>query len=209
MAKVGDAMGHDMEQEHYFTAEPASPSGKMEIAARLRGVEYKFFTEAGVFSRFRVDRGTRLLIDALPLPKQGRLLDLGCGYGPVGITAAKEEPELEVIMVDVNRRAVEIAKENARLNGVKVDVRWGEGFAVVPERDFSLIATNPPIRAGKQIIYPLLAEAKEHLAPGGMLCVVIRTKQGASSLEKHLNNHYGRVETIDKGGGYRVFAAHI
>lgn len=209
MAKVGEKMEHHKKQEHYFTEEPASPSSKIEITARLRGTEYRFFTEAGVFSRFKVDRGTRLLIDALPLPKQGKLLDLGCGYGPVGIAAAKEKQELEVIMVDVNRRAVELAKENARLNSVKVDVRWGEGFTNVPERDFSLIATNPPIRAGKQVIYPLLREAKEHLAPGGILCVVIRTKQGASSLENHLNDHYARVETIDKGGGYRVFAAHI
>ena len=206
---MGEA-GKTMEHDHYFTREPQSQSSAREITARLRGVDYRFRTESGVFSRSRADPGTRLLINALTLPKQGRMLDLGCGYGPVGITAAREQPELQVIMVDVNRRAAQLAKANAQLNGVaNVDIRWGEDFSVVQERDFLLIATNPPIRAGKQVIYPLLAKAKEHLAPGGVLCAVIRTKQGAGSLEKHLSTHYARVETIDKGSGYRVFAAHI
>ena len=133
---------------------------------------------------------TRLLIEALPLPSEGRMLDLGCGYGPVGIAAARENPGLEVVMVDINQRAVELAAVNARLNGVvNVDIRQGDGFSVVPEKDFALIASNPPIRAGKQVVYPLLAAAREHLAPDGLLCVVIRTKQGARSLEKIPGRH--------------------
>ncbi|NLK07471.1 MAG: class I SAM-dependent methyltransferase [Firmicutes bacterium] len=200
-------MNRKAKPEHYFSKEPSSPSAQTEITALLRGREYRFLTEAGVFSRLRVDRGTRLLIEALPLPKQGRFLDLGCGYGPVGIAAVGSEPQLDVIMVDVNRRAVDLTKENARLNGVVVDVRWGEDFQVVKERDFSLIAANPPIRAGKQVVYSLLVRAKQHLLPGGVLCVVIRTKQGAKSLKQHLIDNYARVKTIDKGGGYRVFAA--
>ncbi|NMB10736.1 MAG: class I SAM-dependent methyltransferase [Firmicutes bacterium] len=198
-----------MDSEHYFTTKPTSKSDAREIAVNLRGKDYRFTTEAGVFSRSRVDPGTRLLIDALPLPAQGRMLDLGCGYGPVGIVAARERPGLEVIMVDINQRAVEFARINAGLNGVsEVDIRQGEDFAVVPERDFALIATNPPIRAGKRVIYPLLSKAMDHLLPNGTLYVVIRTKQGAGSLERHLITTYSRVETIAKGGGYRVFAAH-
>ncbi|NLY51682.1 MAG: class I SAM-dependent methyltransferase [Firmicutes bacterium] len=199
-----------MGNEHYFTSQPTSKSAAHKITAKLRGKEYQFITEAGVFSRSRVDQGTRLLIEALPLPPEGRMLDLGCGYGPVGIVAAKEEPNLEVVMVDINQRAVEVAAINARLNGAaNIDIRQGDGFSVVPEKDFALIASNPPIRAGKQVVYPLMAAAKEHLAPGGLLCVVIRTKQGARSLEKHLASIYSRVETIAKGGGYRVFAATV
>lgn len=198
-----------MGNEHYFTSRPTSESDPREIVAQLRGKDYRFVTEAGVFSRSKVDRGTRLLIDALPIPSQGRMLDLGCGYGPVGIVAAREQPGLEVVMVDINQRAVELARINAGLNDVPgVDIRHGEGFSMVPERDFTLIASNPPIRAGKQVIYPLLANAKDHLLPNGTLYVVIRTKQGASSLERHLTTIYSRVDTIAKGGGYRVFAAH-
>ena len=198
-----------MGNEHYFTSRPTSESDPREIVAQLRGKDYRFVTEAGVFSRSKVDRGTRLLIDTLPIPSQGRMLDLGCGYGPVGIVAAREQPGLEVVMVDINQRAVELARINAGLNDVPgVDIRHGEGFSMVPERDFTLIASNPPIRAGKQVIYPLLANAKDHLLPNGTLYVVIRTKQGASSLERHLTTIYSRVDTIAKGGGYRVFAAH-
>ena len=199
-----------MGNEHYFTSRPTSESDPREIVAQLRGKDYRFVTEAGVFSRSKVDRGTRLLIDTLPIPSQGRMLDLGCGYGPVGIVAAREQPGLEVVMVDINQRAVELARINAGLNDVPgVDIRHGEGFSMVPERDFTLIASNPPIRAGKQVIYPLLANAKDHLLPNGTLYVVIRTKQGASSLERHLTTIYSRVDTIAKGGGYRVFAAHV
>jgi len=199
-----------MGNEHYFTSQPTSKSAAHKITAKLRGREYEFVTEAGVFSRSRVDQGTRLLVEALPLPSQGKLLDLGCGYGPVGIAAAKEEPALEVVMVDINQRAVEAAVLNASLNGVPhVDIRQGDGFSVVPERDFVVIASNPPIRAGKQVVYPLMAAAKEHLVPGGLLCVVIRTKQGARSLEQYLATIYSRVDTIAKGGGYRVFAAVV
>ncbi|NMB44797.1 MAG: class I SAM-dependent methyltransferase [Firmicutes bacterium] len=198
-------MGH----EHYFSSQPTSEPDTREITATLRGRDYRFVTQAGVFSRSRIDRGTRLLIDALRLPEYGRVLDLGCGYGPVGIVAAREQPQLEVVMVDINQRAVELARANARLNGIsKIDVRHGEDFSVIPEQDFVLIATNPPIRAGKQVIYPLLAEAKDHLLPGGILCLVIRTKQGANSLQKYLLTIYPRVQTIAKGGGYRVFAAY-
>jgi 16S rRNA (guanine1207-N2)-methyltransferase len=198
-----------MGSEHYFTEKPTSQPDAKEITARLRGRDYRFVTEAGVFSRSRVDPGTKILIDVMPLPPRGRVLDLGCGYGPVGIVAAGE-PGLEVVMVDINLRACELARLNAKLNGVdKVDIRHGEGLSVIPERDFTLIASNPPIRAGKQVIYPLLAEAKDHLLPGGILCVVIRTKQGAKSLERHLASVYSRVETITKSGGYRVFAAYV
>lgn len=198
-----------MNNEHYFTPQPTSESASREITTRLRGEEYRFVTEAGVFSRSRIDPGTRLLANSLPLPEQGKMLDLGCGYGPVGIAAAKEQPKLEVVMVDVNQRAAELAKLNARLNGVtNVDVRSGEDFQVAPEQDFVIIATNPPIRAGKRVIYPLLTRAKEHLVPGGILYVVIRTRQGAASMEKHLETTYSRVETIARGSGYRVFAAY-
>ncbi|NLJ25241.1 MAG: class I SAM-dependent methyltransferase [Firmicutes bacterium] len=197
-----------MGSEHYFTEKPTSEPDAREITARLRGKDYRFVTEAGVFSRSRVDPGTELLIDVMPLPAQGRVLDLGCGYGPVGIACAGE-PGLEVVMVDVNLRACELARVNAKLNDVaKVDIRHGDGFSVVHERDFAVVASNPPIRAGKQVIYPLLANAKGHLLPGGVLCVVIRTKQGAKSLERHLATVYSRVETIAKSGGYRVCAAY-
>lgn len=192
--------------EHYFTAAPSSGHDERRLRVRALGVEMEFVTDAGVFSRDGLDAGTRALLEALP-PLSGRVLDLGCGWGALGGVLAKKYPGAAFTLSDVNRRAAELAERNLRLNGVaNARVVVGDGFAAV-EGAFDWIVTNPPIRAGKAVIYALFEQARQFLAPGGALVLVIRTQQGAKSAERFLREHYARVETLDIRGGFRVLLA--
>ncbi|HHX26512.1 MAG TPA: class I SAM-dependent methyltransferase [Firmicutes bacterium] len=191
--------------EHYFTEKPSSERSIKEITIDIRGIPFTFRTDRGVFSRGKLDRGTRLLIEAMNLDGVKRVLDLGCGYGPIGIVAAKLSPESEVIMVDLNERACELAQDNVRLNRLtNAQVLSGNGFQPVAGMKFDLILCNPPIRAGKSVVFPLITEAREFLEPGGCLLVVARTKQGSKSILKHMSEVFDVAREIEKGGGYRV-----
>ena len=137
------------------------------------GQELRCTTDAGVFSRDGLDMGTRVLLEALP-PLQGRVLDLGCGWGPVGVALGRCEPALEILMTDVNARAVELAARNLRANGVQnARAAQSDGFARV-DGDFDAIVLNPSIRTGKAVVYGLFAAAAQRLRPGGEMYVVIR-----------------------------------
>lgn len=199
-------MEYDAEMtEHYFTARPKAAHRPAEVVETLRGRRYVFLTDAGVFSRTRIDPGTRLLIRHLPLPAKGFVLDLGCGYGPIGLVAAAESPEAHVVMVDVNERAVELARRNLARNGVhNAEVIAGDGFAAAGDRRFTLVVSNPPVRAGKRVVYAWIDEAFERLEPGGRLMMVARTSQGAKSLARKIAAVFGAVTERAKGGGYRV-----
>ncbi len=172
------------------------------------GSELIFETDAGVFSKGRVDRGTRELIKAIRLEDGESFLDLGCGWGPVGITMAVSCPRSEVWMVDVNERACELARANARANGAdRAVVVCGDGLLAVDGRKFDVIATNPPIRAGKSVVHRLVEEARDHLKPGGRFYAVARTKQGAGSLRTFIRETFGNADEPEIGGGYRVIRA--
>jgi 16S rRNA (guanine1207-N2)-methyltransferase len=190
--------------DHYYSANPAAAHRRQEFRYTFRGREYRFRTDAGVFSKGHLDRGTRLLMEAMDLDGVERALDLGCGYGVLGIVIAKERPGARVAMVDPNGRAVELAKENAELNGVAVDVRQGEGCAPFAGEKFDYIITNPPIRAGKKVVFDLVDQAYAHLEEGGRFLAVIRTQQGAASLAKKIAEVFGAVTELEKGGGFRV-----
>ena len=167
----------------------------------------RFTTDAGVFSRGELDAGTRILLEALPERMEGRILDLGCGWGPIGISVKKRWPETEVWMADVNLRALEWTRKNAVRNGVPVRCLESDGFSGLAGEMFDAILTNPPIRAGKQVIYQMFADAREHLNPGGSLCLVIRKRQGAESCLKYLKTIYPEAEKLDRSGGFWVLAA--
>ncbi len=194
--------------EHYYTPRPQAPHRPQAVRVRLRGREFEFATDAAVFSRRRVDPGTRLLIEHLPLPVEGDALDLGCGYGPVGIVVAALSPRARVVLVDINERAVELARRNVALNrAANAEVRQGDGFAPVAGERFALIASNPPIRAGKRVVHSWVEQAHAHLIPGGKLLMVARTSQGALSLARHMKDVFGAVREAGKGSGYRVLEA--
>ena len=192
--------------DHYYTANPASAHDERRVALTALGNELVFTTDAGVFSRDGLDKGTEALLNALPVPMEGRVLDLGCGWGPVGVTLGKKYPALEIVMTDINQRAAELARRNLAANGVRAQVVQGDGFAAV-EGSFDAILTNPPIRAGKAVIYALFREARERLNPGGALYIVIRKQQGAPSALKFLREVYDEAEVIDRSGGFHVIRA--
>ena len=188
--------------EHYYTENPNSAHDEWQVDVRALGNDLRFTTDAGVFSRDGLDRGTEVLLNALPEP-HGRVLDLGCGWGAVGVALGKKYPGLEIVMTDINARAVDLARRNLAQNGVRATVVQGDGFEAVTG-SFDLIITNPPIRAGKAVIYGLFDRARDFLAPGGSLYVVIRKQQGAPSALKHLKEAYGDAEIVDREAGFWV-----
>ena len=193
--------------DHYYTESPTSEHDERVVRLTALGNELTFVTDAGVFSRDGLDRGTEALLDALPA-LSGRVLDLGCGWGAVGVALGKQYPALEIVMTDINRRAVELARRNLAQNGVQAEVVQGDGFASVTGA-FDAILTNPPIRAGKAVIYGLFDRARDFLKPGGALYVVIRKQQGAPSALKYLKGIYAEAEVIDRSGGFHVIRARV
>ena len=191
--------------DHYYTENPNSAHDERRIALRALGNDLTFVTDAGVFSRDGLDRGTEVLLEALP-PLEGRVLDLGCGWGAMGVALGKRYPALDIVMTDINSRAVELARRNLAENGVTAAVLQGDGFDAVEGR-FDTIVTNPPIRAGKAVIYGLFARARDYLEPDGALYVVIRKQQGAPSALKYLKEIYSRAETVDRASGFHVLWA--
>ncbi len=193
--------------DHYYTREPQSESRPVECEYDYRGERMRFVTDAGVFSKGEVDTGTRLLLEALPEEMQGDILDLGCGWGVIGISIARKWPEARVTMADVNLRALELSRENAKRNGAAVECIESDGMAALTGRAFDAVITNPPIRAGKQVIYQMFADAAKSLKPGGALYLVIRKQQGAESCIKYLKTLFEEVEKLDKSGGFWVLRA--
>ena len=194
--------------DHYFSMSPESAHRPGECQAVYRGHKLYFETDAGVFSRDGVDKGTALLLDALPDLK-GDVLDIGCGWGAVGISVAKAHPGTRVTMVDINSRAVELSKKNAQRNGVSARALQSDGFSALGEERFSFILTNPPIRAGKQVIYDLFAKSAGHLLPGGSLYLVIRKQQGAPSALTYLSTVFAKAQVKERGGGFWVIRADV
>lgn len=194
--------------DHYYTSRPGAAHDEQQFSFLLRGYELRFYTDAGVFSRDRIDFGSVLLIENMKVAPHARVLDVGCGYGPIGLTAAKLAAQGKVTMIDVNERAVHLARRNAEGNGIKnVDIRASDVYSEVQGETFDVILTNPPIRAGKEIVHRIFTEGYELLAEGGEMWVVIQKKQGAPSALKKLQETYREVEEVDRSKGYSIFRA--
>lgn len=192
--------------EHYFTSDPSAPHKFREITVRALGMTLTMHTDAGVFSSDALDPGSHLLIESLP-ELSGRVADLGCGWGAMGVPLALKNPLAEFTLIDVNQRAVDLARKNIIQNQAKnARAVVGDGLKAL-EGPFQAVITNPPIRAGKQVIYGLFEEAKEKLAPGGKLYIVIRKQQGAPSALKFLQELFGQAQVIERGGGYWIIEA--
>jgi 16S rRNA (guanine1207-N2)-methyltransferase len=194
--------------EHYYTQQPESTARLGLLRTRLRGRPFEFLTSAGVFSRTRVDPGTRLLIESMVLPQQGSVLDLGCGYGPVGIAAATINPDVQVVMVDINERALRLARKNVQRNNVtNVEVRSGWLYQPVGDTKFEAVLSNPPLSAGKPTVSSIVGEAPSHLQDNGSLQVVVRSKTGGSSILREMEATFGNVKVVARRSGYRVLLA--
>ncbi|BES81281.1 class I SAM-dependent methyltransferase [Pyrodictium abyssi] len=195
-----------MTPSHYYR--PRSRRGPRRlISDHLRGVTVEFYVSSDVFSPREVDTGTRLLIEHAEVPEQGTVLDLGCGYGAIGITLAKAYPRLRVVMVDVNPRAVELAKLNARHNRVedRVTVLHGNLYEPVEGRVFDAILSNPPLAAGMATIEEIIRRAPQHIAPGGTLQLVMR--KGANRALDLMKEAFGDARVALRKKGYTILYA--
>jgi len=168
----------------------------------LRGLEFKFVTVSGTFSLSQVDKGTQTLIDNAVVDKGWKILDLGCGWGPVGVTFAKLG--FEVVMTDTNRRACEYAKKNLELNKAKARVFTSNAFEKIKD-EFDTILLNPPQTAGKAVCFGMIEESIGFLKKSGLFQIVARHNKGGKTLSKKMEEIYGNVTDIAKSGGFRVY----
>ncbi|MCU9615238.1 class I SAM-dependent methyltransferase [Caldibacillus lycopersici] len=192
--------------EHYYSNKPQTASNPVVWSYQLKGFSFQFQTDNGVFSKKEVDFGSRLLIETFIDPEiDGPLLDVGCGYGPIGLALAKSYPNRDIHMVDVNERALQLAKANAQTNQItNVMIYESNVFDNVKANSFAAIITNPPIRAGKKIVFEILEKSYEHLSDNGELWVVIQKKQGAPSAKAKMEEIFSEVEVVKKDKGYYI-----
>ncbi|WP_080876148.1 class I SAM-dependent methyltransferase [Oceanobacillus timonensis] len=195
--------------DHYYSKQPQAESIPRHWSFELRGRMFQFTSDVGVFSKNEVDFGSRLLIEAFQEPEvNGSILDVGCGYGPIGLSLASSFPDRCVCMVDVNERAVELAQKNAEINKVSnTTIFQSDLYEQLHEKMFASIVTNPPIRAGKKIVHAILEEAYHYLENHGELWVVIQKKQGAPSAKDKIEAVFGNVEIVTKKKGYFILRA--
>lgn len=188
---------------HYYDQVQSSPHNRKVLSFRFLSVYYQFESDSGVFSKDGLDTGTRILLETLV--KQGlsgKVLDYGCGIGPIGIILKKEFEDLEVEGFDINQRAVDLAIANAKLNAV--DVNFYQSNQIQQDHYYDHIILNPPIRSGKQNIYAMFKDSFEHLNEGGRFWIVIRKSHGALSAIKELESYFTNVRIIHKDKGFFV-----
>ncbi len=203
---MSEKRNHDV--EHYFTATPKSEAKFGMIYTRLRGKTFKFLTASSIFSKKQIDLGTRLLIETMQLPELGAVLDLGCGYGPVGVVAAILNPQLRVIMTDVNIRAIQLARKNLRINEVhNAEVRRGYLYEPIKDLAFKCILSNPPVSTGMQTVQAIITHAPRAMASESTFQIVIRSKIGAKTLPATFHETFGNFEVLARKSGYRVLIA--
>jgi 16S rRNA (guanine1207-N2)-methyltransferase len=195
--------------DQYFTERPRSASARSEHRFLYRGELLTFVVDRGVFGAHGLDPGTSLLIENLAIAKTDRVLDLGCGWGAVGIAAARSARDGHVVLTEVNRRAARLARLNLERNRAdNAEVRVGDLFSPVVGERFDVIATNPPYRAGRSLILELITEAPDHLNPGGRLLIVGKGTQGILYYQERLEKDWpGPVAVLGRRSGYRVLEA--
>ncbi len=192
--------------EHYFTKDSSVDHNIKEMNYEINDERFTFLTDNAVFSKKRVDFGSEVLLKAILSEEisPGSILDVGCGYGPIGIILAKFFSEAAVTMADVNNRALELCEKNAQKNELKnIKIVNSNIYENISEK-YDVIVTNPPIRAGKDIVHGIIEGAKERLNDNGILYAVIQKKQGAESAKKKMHEGYGNCEIIEKSAGFWI-----
>ncbi|KRL38915.1 class I SAM-dependent methyltransferase [Liquorilactobacillus uvarum] len=192
---------------YYYSKNPDVKHDEQTWDFELLGNKLTFITDNGVFSKRTVDFGSRLLIESFEVDDQiqGNILDVGCGYGPIGLSIAKKYPERIIDMVDVNELALSLAQKNAEKNNImNVNIKISDIYQQVEKADYAAIVSNPPIRAGKKIVHSILKEAYEHLQKNGKIMIVIQKKQGAPSAQKKLKEVFGNCTVVAKEKGYFI-----
>lgn len=202
-------------QDHYFTADPTAPSrpGTVRLHTTERdaggtsvgaGIDLTLATDSGVFSQSRVDRGTKVLLDAAPMPAtRGPMLDLGCGYGPIALTLASRRRRLPVWAIDLNDRALGLTRANADAAGLG-NVTACRPDEVPDDVTFAGIYSNPPIRSGKPALHEMLRRWMPRLDPSGVAYLVVAKNLGSDSLARWLDEQGWPTSRFTSDRGYRV-----
>lgn len=192
---------------HYYTDNKELPSNKKQFTYYFDNEVFEFVTDNGVFSKKTLDYGSYLLIKNVYKSELGtNVLDLGCGWGPVGIILKRFNSNINVSAVDVNSRAIELAKENSLLNKTETKTYLCEDIETLNIK-FDSVIFNPPIRAGKKLIYTLYQKSFNVLNDNGKLVIVIQKKQGAQSSLDELKKIFNKVEILEKDSGYYIIQA--
>ncbi|XIF20487.1 MAG: class I SAM-dependent methyltransferase [Acetilactobacillus jinshanensis] len=192
--------------EYYYSKNPHVHHQVRRWTFKLLGNVLHFMSDNGVFSKYTVDYGSRVIIkytnvDEMP---KGAVLDLGCGYGPIGIALAKAHPDRNFVLTDVNNLALKLARKNVKLNHLSnVPVGSSNVYDNIDQK-FAGIVTNPPIRAGKKIVMAMLTGAQHYLVPNGTLTAVVRRKQGEPSAKRAMTKTYGNCQIVKRDKGYYV-----
>ncbi|ETO40281.1 Ribosomal RNA small subunit methyltransferase C [Fructilactobacillus florum 8D] len=193
----------------YYSTNPTVAHNEKHWDFTLKQTTLSFISDNGVFSKNTIDYGSRLLIENTNLEQipAGPILDLGCGYGPIGLFLARQAPNRQFLLTDVNQRALSLATRNARANQLEnVLVKQSDGYQALSEQ-FAAIVTNPPVRAGKAVVTRMLAGAYDHLLPQGTITVVLQKKQGAPSAQQTLKNVFGNVRIVKRSKGYYILVS--
>ena len=194
---------------HYFDLDPSLASKKRIVEYYIDGRTITLVSDNGVFSKDKIDEGTFAFLKVLvPLRLSGKILDLGSGYGPIGLTIALTSKEARITLADVNTRARALCEENAKQLGLspRVTILQSNVYENI-EGTFDSIVVNPPIRAGKVVTYAMYEGALAHLIDGGSLFIVIRKNQGAPSASKYIEELFGNIELLKRDKGYYIYRA--
>lgn len=192
---------------HYYEKKQTSPLNLQKISALILGNNIELYTGSGVFSKSGVDRGSILLANKAIIQDKWKVLDFGCGYGAIGIAVAKAYPSAKVLLSDINKRAVGLAKKNIGLNSVKnASAIQSDLFEKINEK-FNTILLNPPQSAGKELCIKMIEQSKEHLEKNGLFQMVARHNIGGRELEKHMVRVFGNVKQIAKKSGFRIYVS--
>ncbi|CNA35436.1 16S RNA G1207 methylase RsmC [Streptococcus pneumoniae] len=186
----------------YYAENPDAAHDIHELRVDLLGEKMTFLTDAGVFSKKMVDFGSQLLLKCLDVSQGETVLDVGCGYGPLGLSLVKVYG-VQATMVDINTRALDLAQRNAEKNNAKATIFQSNIYARVQGR-FDHVISNPPIRAGKQVVHEIIEKSKDFLEIGGDLTIVIQKKQGAPSAKSKMEDVFGNCEILKKDKGYYI-----
>ena len=186
----------------YYAENPDAAHDIHELRVELLGEKMTFLTDAGVFSKKMVDFGSQLLLKCLEVNQGETVLDVGCGYGPLGLSLAKAYG-VQATMVDINNRALDLARQNAERNKVEATIFQSNIYEQV-EGKFDHVISNPPIRAGKQVVHEIIEKSQDFLETGGDLTIVIQKKQGASSAKSKMEEVFGNCEIVKKDKGYYI-----